>query len=168
LFVNSNSDVDADTKFYKEGELDARLDTFAFKGVEGDITGPYFDAGAFKATKITKIADLADSVNARHILVKQENAMVLSDSLIELLNNGADFASLANEFSEDPGSAEKGGDLGWFKEGMMVKPFNDTCFFGEKGKIYKVFSQFGIHIVQIIDKGAASKKSATFYNCYQC
>lgn len=158
LFVKSNSDEPVDFKFYKQGELNARVDTFAFNAVEGDVIGPYFENGAYKISKLTKVAELADSVRARHILVKSQNAVQVADSLKALIQDGADFATLAIANSEDPGSGQKGGDLGWFKEGTMVKPFNDTCFFGEVGKLYTVYSQFGVHLVEVLEKGDAVKK----------
>ena len=92
---------------------------------------------------------IADSVSARHILIAADNE-TLSDSILNVLNsNKGDFVTLAKQFSQDPGSANKGGDLGWFTQGAMVKPFNDACFFGKVGEIVKVQSQFGYHIIQV-------------------
>jgi peptidyl-prolyl cis-trans isomerase D len=63
------------------------------------------------------------------------------------------FDSLAISVSQDPGSGKKGGDLGWFANGMMVPEFNDVCFVtGEQGKLYKVATQFGWHIIEITGK----------------
>ncbi len=63
--------------------------------------------------------------------------------------NGADFATLAKEKSED-GSASKGGDLGWFGKGQMVKEFETASFNGKIGKIQRpIKTQFGYHIIKV-------------------
>ncbi len=88
---------------------------------------------------------------ARHILV-QDGTVALT--LIEKLKNGADFAALAAEFSED-GSAATGGDLGWFGKGAMVAEFETAAFALEKPgdfTLTPVQSQFGFHIIQLIVK----------------
>lgn len=71
------------------------------------------------------------------------------DSIYTLLQNGGDFQTLAKELSEDRGSATRGGDLGWFARGMMVKPFEDMAFsMTEPGSISKPFlSRYGWHII---------------------
>jgi peptidyl-prolyl cis-trans isomerase D len=123
--------------------------------------------------KITKILDrkvLPDSVRARHILIRnaQDPASKSTiDSLKTLVESGkARFDSLAVKVSQDPGSGAKGGDLGWFPEGAMVKEFNDVCFMtGEQGKLYAVSTQFGWHLIEITGKkfikSEASVKVAT-------
>lgn len=156
-FVNSNSSESFDSRFYKKGELTAQVDTFAFGGKKGDVTSPYFDGQTIKISKISKKEMLSDSVRARHILVKSGDAEKTADSLKNLIEGGKDFMMVAFQHSEDPGSKTKGGDLGWFKQGMMVRPFNDTCFFGKTGKIYKVYSQFGVHLVEILEKSKTTQ-----------
>ena len=72
----------------------------------------------------------------------------------------ADFAKLAKENSQDPGSAAKGGDLGFFGRGMMVKPFEEAAFSQKKGEISDlVQSDFGYHIIMVTDTKGASSKS---------
>ena len=89
-------------------------------------------------------------LNARHILVKDEET---ANEVIEKLNAGEDFATLAKELSEDTGSAENGGDLDWFTVGKMVTEFNDAAYALEVNEISKpVKSQFGYHIIQVTDK----------------
>jgi peptidyl-prolyl cis-trans isomerase C len=89
----------------------------------------------------------------RHILIghKTENARARADEVLEKLRNGADFAALAKEYSEDPGSREKGGDLGSFGRGRMVKPFEDAAFgLASPGDIAgPVETQFGFHVLRL-------------------
>lgn len=88
-------------------------------------------------------------LNARHILVADE---ATAKEVIEKLNAGGDFAALAKEYSSDTGSAEKGGEVGWFTVGMMVQPFNDAAYTMKKGEISApVQSDFGFHIIELLD-----------------
>lgn len=90
-------------------------------------------------------------VSARHILVEDE---ALAKDLIAQINGGADFATLAGEHSIDPGSGPRGGSLGFFQRGQMVKPFEDAAFALEAGAITPepVQSRFGWHVIQVDEK----------------
>src|SRR5688572_685060 len=84
---------------------------------------------------------------ASHILVKtKEEAEKL---LAEVKKNPARFAELAKKHSQDPGSAEKGGELDWFTRGMMVKPFEDAVFKLGQNETGLVQSEFGFHVVRV-------------------
>ena len=77
-------------------------------------------------------------------------ALHLADSLYGALRAGADFAALARKFSQDSASAVQGGELGWFRRGVMVKPFEDAAFKLHPGDISEpVESKFGFHIIQV-------------------
>jgi len=72
------------------------------------------------------------------------------DILAKLKANPADFAKLAKQYSQDPGSSEKGGDLGWFSHGMMVKPFEEAAFSMKENQISGIVrSDFGFHIIKL-------------------
>jgi len=91
-------------------------------------------------------------VQARHILLDKE-ANDQAVELVEKLKAGGDFAVLAAEFSKDPGSKTRGGDLGWFKDGQMVPEFSIAAFGAEKNQIVgPVESQFGLHIIEVTDR----------------
>jgi peptidyl-prolyl cis-trans isomerase D len=103
---------------------------------------------------------------ASHILIKAEKGA--SDAakekaeklLAQLRKNPADFAKLAKENSQDPGSAERGGDLDFFSKGMMVPPFEEAAFKLKEGEISDVVqSDFGFHIIQITGIKPGSAKS---------
>lgn len=122
----------------------------------GSVVGPVLDGGNWTIIKILDRKVLPDSVRARHILIREatpENSF-RADSLMGLIKSGKQrFDSLAIQVSQDPGSGKKGGDLGWFANGTMVQEFNDVCFVtGEQGKLYKVSTQFGWHIIEITGK----------------
>lgn len=89
-------------------------------------------------------------LNARHILVADAETAA---TVKEELDNGADFAELAEEYSTDPGSAANGGDLGWFGAGQMVPEFEDAAYSLEIDEISEpVQSQHGFHIIQVLEK----------------
>ena len=163
LFVNQNSDTPFDSAFHAKGTLKPELDSVMFNSNIGTIVGPYLDGESMKLAKLAEVKMVSDSVKARHILLKFENgdtaaALAKADSLKNVIEKGGKFDVLAPIFSGDPGSAVKGGDLGWFRQGMMVQPFNDACFNGKKGDMAIVTSQFGVHLIEIMDKGVPSKQ----------
>lgn len=106
-------------------------------------------------------------VHARHILIpvnvtptdsksvsdeKEAAALSQAQSIVKRLEKGESFTVLARLYSLDPGSRSSGGDLGWIRTGMMVKPFEDAVFSLSKGEISRpIRTQFGYHIVQVLD-----------------
>ena len=88
--------------------------------------------------------------SARHILVASEAE---AKDVIAQINKGGDFAKIAKEKSKDPGSKDKGGDLGWFSLSGMVKPFSDAVSKLQKGSLTSepVQTQFGWHVIKLED-----------------
>lgn len=87
--------------------------------------------------------------SARHILVKTQEAC---ESIKKEIEGGADFADVAKKHSECP-SGQKGGDLGEFSPGQMVKEFNDVVFNEEVDKVHgPVQTQFGYHLIEITNR----------------
>ncbi|MGQ9897011.1 MAG: peptidylprolyl isomerase [Acidobacteriota bacterium] len=84
----------------------------------------------------------------------EEEALVKAKKLIKELQAGADFAKLAEQQSDDPGSKKQGGDLGYFREGMMVQPFFEGVKALQVGSFSTtpVKTQFGYHIIKLVDK----------------
>ncbi|HET7628164.1 MAG TPA: peptidylprolyl isomerase [Bacillales bacterium] len=101
--------------------------------------------------------DQFTELKVSHILVKEESKAELIE---QKLKNGADFAELAKKYSEDPGSAKDGGNVGYVtKNSQMVKPFLDAAFKLDVGEVSKpVKSQFGYHIIKVTDKKVKSFK----------
>lgn len=86
---------------------------------------------------------------ARHILVATKEAC---EDLKTQIEGGADFAALAKEHSDCP-SGKRGGDLGEFSRGQMVKEFDDVVFSGELGKTHgPIKTQFGYHLIEITSR----------------
>lgn len=96
-------------------------------------------------------AEAPEEVHAFHILVPTKEE---AEAIIKELDKGGDFAKLAKEKSQDPGSAEEGGDLGFFTAGQMVKPFEDAAFAMPVGTYTKepVKSDFGWHVIKVTEK----------------
>jgi peptidyl-prolyl cis-trans isomerase D len=107
-----------------------------------------------------------EEVRARHILVKvvpsasaeqEEQARTRAEALLTSLRNGEDFATLAQQHSEDTATAAKGGDLGYFPRGQMVQPFEEAAFSLPVGQLSElVRSSFGWHILRVEDKREAA------------
>jgi len=82
---------------------------------------------------------------------KPERAKI--EAILARVRAGEDFAKLADEFTEDPSGKGKGGDLGWFGRGTMVKPFEDAAFALKPGEVSSVVeSPFGFHIVKLDER----------------
>lgn len=97
----------------------------------------------YRYVKIPRAPSTADSLS-----VKEEVMKMYQDLLA-----GADFAEMAKAKSQDPGSAEKGGDLGWFGRGQMIPVFEETAFKTPPGLIAEpILSNYGWHIIQTLDR----------------
>lgn len=178
VFVTINSGLPYRPGFWRSGELSSNVDSIMFNAEPGFIYGPYEESGGYKLTKLQEIAYLPDSVKARHILITYRNernpnvdrdpqqAQALADSLFDYLkeNRGA-FVEVSDEFSSDQVAKEKGGDLGWFNHKAMVPAFGNYCFNNDEGDLGMVQTQFGFHIVEILEQEGSTKavKVATIY-----
>ncbi|MEQ1767722.1 MAG: peptidylprolyl isomerase, partial [Methylotenera sp.] len=129
----------------------------------GVVSGPFVDGENYSIAKVLGTKQLPDSVKARHILIgindPQSGAQLmvdsvakkLADSIFNAIKAGADFGALAAKYSTD-GSKTKGGDLGTFAYGQMVPEFNTFCFTKTVGSKEVVKTQFGYHIIDILNQ----------------
>jgi len=166
IFVAANSELDVDGKYYTKANMPSSIkDTFFSKAVKA-VVGPYTEAGFVKISKIVNRKPMADSVKASHILLAAQgdtaSANKTADSILAAIKKGANFADLARKYSADPGSKDKGGDLGFFPSGRMVPEFDAACFNGKKGEIKKVLTQFGIHLILIVDQKGMNNSVQVF------
>lgn len=98
-----------------------------------------------------------EEVRARHILVEAEEE---ARAVLARLDAGESFEDLASELSQDPGSARRGGDLGYFTQGRMVAPFAEAAFALEPGEVSEpVETQFGWHVIKLEDRRATELPS---------
>jgi peptidyl-prolyl cis-trans isomerase C len=115
--------------------------------------GPLVTDAAVRARYNADIAGKPgeEEVHARHILVPDE---ATAKTIIADLNNGGDFAALSKQYSKDPGAAQQGGDLGFFKKDEMVPEFANAAFALQPGQIDQtpVHTQFGWHVIQVIER----------------
>lgn len=163
-FINLTADTRHIGFFVPLNQVPDTLRDFAKKENTSEIFGPYNEDGTFKLARILAVANRPDSVHARHILLSPSSTRSLdqarsqADSLVKLIKTGTSFAFLAMSNSDDRGSSQLGGDLGWFPEGRMVVPFNNACFSGKKGDILTVETTFGVHIIEIMDQSRSTRK----------
>ncbi|MFN8499198.1 MAG: peptidylprolyl isomerase [Anaerolineae bacterium] len=101
---------------------------------------------------VTKdVPQTQEQVHARHILVQTNEDAI---KVLKRLEGGEDFAKVAADVSQDPGTAKSGGDLGWFPRGVMVPEFDKVAFSQTKDTKFSspVQTQFGYHIIQVLEK----------------
>ncbi len=115
---------------------------------------PISDADTKAAYEEYKKAYGEKEYSAKHVLVKTEAE---AKDIIAKLGKGGDFSKIAKEKSLDPGSKDKGGDLGWFSPATMVKPFSDAIAELKKGGLTAtpVQTQFGWHVIKLVDTRTA-------------
>jgi peptidyl-prolyl cis-trans isomerase D len=173
-----------DKSWHTPGTLGPQIDTAMFKAAPGTVMGPYEENGAYIIAKLIGTKTSADSAKVRHILVayqgsgasqtvtrSKEQASKLADSLLAALKKGGSFTAFVDKFSDDggknvpPGKKEtddytgKGGNYGWLNASSgFVEPFKDAGLDGKKGDLVKVESQFGYHIIEVLDSKGSQKK----------
>lgn len=117
------------------------------------------EIAAFYKAKFNTLFSHPERVRAQHILIavtpdasakSRQEAKAKAENVLAQLKKGADFAKLAAQNSDDPGSRDHGGDLGFFQRGQMIKPFEDAAFSLKPGQISGVVeTRFGYHIIKV-------------------
>jgi peptidyl-prolyl cis-trans isomerase D len=164
-FVNSNSDVAYDSSYVAKKDLPAVDADQLFNLAPGAVYGPYVYG---KYYCISKSLGKKAGVNAKasHILISYEGTQVpnkkekrtkaeakaKAEGILAQVNANPDSFLMLAFTSSDDSSAQQGGDLGYFGQNQMVKPFNDFVFNNGIGKVGLVETPFGFHIIKITDK----------------
>ena len=147
----------------KAAQLPPPFDRMLATMAVGQITPPSRTAGGIIMLKLLdkRGGDVVyrDETHVRHILRKPsemrsaEATRTLATRLYERLRSGEDFAQLAKQFSEDPGSALNGGDLNWIDPNSLVPAFREEMARTAIGELSQPFeSQFGWHVLQVLDR----------------
>ena len=168
IFAASNSDGQQPFNKYTVASLPTRLGNVRETLTEGQIIGPVLENGNYTIYKISKIGhDTIYNAKASHILIKWDNetpegkkaAKEKARKILADIKGGASFAAKAREFGTD-GTASRGGDLGWFPSGQMVKDFEKPVFDAKKAGLLSdvVETSFGYHIIEV-----TGVKDNTFY-----
>lgn len=159
VFAAINSDNPESFRKYTPSELPLFLSDQISSLTEGTVLGPFLEGSQYKVVKLVSVnKDTVYNARARHILIKWDDESAAAkktarDKAQKILNDikgGADFAAQAREFGAD-GTASRGGDLGWFSSGQMVKPFQDAVFKATKTGLINnlVETEFGYHIIDV-------------------
>ena len=164
-FVNSNSDVPYDSTYVAKKDLPAVDADQLYNLAPGAVYGPYVFGDYYCISKAMG-KKLGVNAKASHILISYEGTQVPNKKeqrtkeeakakaealLAQVKANPDSFMMLAFSNSDDS-SAQQGGDLGYFSQNQMVKPFNDFVFNSSIGSIGLVETPFGFHIIKVTDK----------------
>lgn len=156
--VNDNSTSKYTNTFLKPSEYSTEIANFLYSAKKDSVSDVIKSADGYAIVRMIDSKDGEDTyVKASHILINfgtdTNAAKTKADQILAMLNKGEDFGKVASEQSDDPGSKVKGGDLGWFTKGAMVKEFEEACFNSPLGGITgPIKSQFGFHIIKVFDK----------------
>lgn len=167
--VQTYSDTPDTGAFFRHGELSPVLESALFAARKGDVVGPLLDGSAFRLMKLLdERRGGTEYVHASHILFTMNpgtdtvQAAASARRVLQEARQGKDFAALARQYSQDPGTAPRGGDLGWFARGRMVKPFEEAVFRAKAGDVVgPVRTQFGLHIIKVHGRDARELKVAS-------
>ena len=167
--VATYSDKPDSGTFFRHGELSPTIEGAVFGVSVGDIVGPMLDGGTYRLMKILEERRSANEyVHASHILFQMDPAKdtvqtkATAQRVAKEAKEGKDFAALARQYSQDQGSGQRGGDLGWFSKGRMVKAFEEAVFSAKPGEIVgPIRTPFGLHIIKVQGRDARELKVAS-------
>lgn len=151
-----------DLGWFSRGEMVPEFEAAAYALQPGQISEVVQTQFGFHIIKGT--GRKGDKIRVSHILISMapseednQRKMALADSLYQLISNGADFGDLARQYSDDEGSKDERGELGWFAAGELLPEFISAVSRLEPGQVSRpISSQFGYHLLKVEDKRPAS------------
>lgn len=153
-FVANNSDLGTSYRDFKPADIPEEISRDSLK--VGAVLGPYIKHGYYIIYRIVKKSqDSVASAKASHILFRfgddKQKAKREAEQLLARIKSGADFATMAGMYSQDPGTQSRGGDLGWFTEKQMVEPFEKAVMNATKTGLIPnlVETEYGYHIINV-------------------
>ena len=164
-FINQYSEIKFDSIYLPKGSLPTNDANILFNLNKDQTYGPYLDGEYFKISRMLDRKN-GGNIRASHILISYEGSQRASSQInrskseakkeanriLKLVRKNPDsFSALAFEFSDGP-SKSSGGDLGFFQENQMAKPFNDFVFSKREGSIGLVETDFGFHVINVVAK----------------
>ena len=136
------------------GLIDAELSARA--PVTAEQVNQFYASNSFQQNERVRASHILITVPENADAAAKEAARAKATEILNQVKAGADFAELAKQHSQDPGSGPRGGDLDYFERGQMVGPFEEAAFALAPGQTSElVESRFGYHIIKVVDKQAA-------------
>jgi peptidyl-prolyl cis-trans isomerase SurA len=156
---------EGDIFYFTAGQLPFEFEDACYKTEKGTVYPEVVQTKfGFHIIKVTDKKPRVPKIKASHILISYMNpagevdsaaALITMDSVITELKSGKDFGEVAKRFSDDTGTKENGGDLGFFERRMMVQEFDETAFNLEVGQTSEVVkTNFGLHVIKVTEKEA--------------
>ncbi len=176
IYVLQNSDAGMFTKTYLHpGQFPAGSDSAFLKAKNGDVLGPFSNGENLTVYKVYNQKSSIDSAKVRHILIAYKGgeragpeitrtkaeAKIKADSILRVVKSGkTKMEDIVEKTTDDPGSKQGNkGDYGWFaEESGFVQEFKDAGFKNPKGATIVVETDFGYHVIQVLDKSSESTK----------
>ena len=167
-FVTDYSDKPYRGFFFHKNEVDEEVKSWLKKAKVGDVLPPYEKDNTFRLTKLIATKVIPDSVKVSHILLTykgvnqkslrtKEEAIKVADSLLTVIKTEKEsFENVAFQFGEDASKNRKG-DLGWIGLRATVPAFETHIFGAKIGKIAKIETQFGVHLVKVTKRKKPKK-----------
>lgn len=159
-----SKDRGGDIFYFTAGQLPYEFEDACYKTPAGTVHPEVVKTKfGYHIIKVTERKPRIPKIQAAHILVSFMNqegevdsigARARIEEVAAKLKQGQDFAELAKEYSDDTGTKERGGDLGFFERRMMVQPFDEAAFNLQVGEISDIVeTQFGYHIIKLLGRG---------------
>lgn len=156
--INTNSVSKYSDNWIKPSEVSSEVGSFLFSANKDSVSDVIISNDGYSIVRLLDVKNGDQTyANTSHILINfgadTNSAKLKAEEILRRLKNGEDFSKLAMELSDDPGSKLKGGNLGWFTKGAMVKEFEEAVMVGNLNEIIgPVKTQFGFHIIKVHDR----------------